>query len=161
MASPSGFNSFASPTPSPFPRSHGPSAPAGSLHYGLFQQGQPMSQGNTPTPAIDSQLNMTPSRHSECHMYPVPWIIINLILWVALPPVSFSFPPPGQPQAPQTDASTYDSRPGLQDGMVEHEVNPNFIEALSHSMGFAEADEEYRRGLQTFPRVRRALRPPH
>ena len=39
------------------------------------------------------------------------------------------------------------------------EVNPNFIEALSQSMGFSEADEEYRRGLQTFPKVGLRLTP--
>ena len=30
------------------------------------------------------------------------------------------------------------------------EISPNFIDALSQSMGFNEADEEYRKGLHAF-----------
>jgi hypothetical protein len=41
----------------------------------------------------------------------------------------------------------------------EPEVNPGFIEALGQSMGFVEADEEYRRGLYTFPKVCRVRMP--
>ena len=33
------------------------------------------------------------------------------------------------------------------------EISPNFIDALSQSMGFNEADEEYRKGLHVFPKV--------
>jgi len=37
--------------------------------------------------------------------------------------------------------------------VVEPEVNPGFIDALGQSMGFSEADEEYRKGLHAFPKV--------
>lgn len=38
--------------------------------------------------------------------------------------------------------------------MTDSEVNPGFIDALGQSMGFSEADEEYRKGLHAFPKVR-------
>ena len=37
--------------------------------------------------------------------------------------------------------------------MSKSEVNPGFIDALGQSMGFNEADEEYRKGLHAFPKV--------
>ena len=37
--------------------------------------------------------------------------------------------------------------------MADLDVNPSFIDALSQSMGFSEADKEYRKGLHAFPKV--------
>ena len=49
-------------------------------------------------------------------------------------------------------SSSFGDQADFQD-TVEPEVNPNFIDALSQSMGFSEADEEYRKGLHAFPKV--------
>ena len=71
-------------------------------------------------------------------------------------------PPPAQPpRQSHTDSSfSFDGRSDFQD-TTELEVNPSFIDALGQSMGFNEADEEYRKGLHAFPKVCLVYVPQH
>jgi hypothetical protein len=55
--------------------------------------------------------------------------------------------------------SPFGDQHDLQGNMAEHEVNSSFIDALSQSMGFSEADDEYRNSLHTFPKACLVLAP--
>lgn len=144
MASSSAYNSQVPSTPGPY--SFGSPAP--------LQQFQP---GQMSVPAIDPQLSMTPSRQTACECAAcTPFY--KPLTWASLPSASqqsfFPPPPPAQPprQFHPDSSSSFDSRLDITDP-AELEVNPNFIDALGQSMGFNEADEEYRRGLHAFPKV--------
>lgn len=65
---------------------------------------------------------------------------------------NFSLPPPPPAQPPRQFQPDYSSSYDPQD-VAEMEISPNFIDALSQSMGFNEADEEYHKGLHAFPKV--------